>query len=55
MKKNDIDRLNIIIGNMQKEIRKYDNEIRKIDNFIQKEEQEEKEIRQMINFFLIMK
>ena len=50
IKKNDIEKINRLIENMLKDIKKYDNEIRIVDNWIQKEENEGEMLRQMINF-----
>ena len=50
MKKNDIEKINKLIENIKKQIKKYDNEIRTIDKYIQQEEKEGDMLRHLINY-----
>jgi hypothetical protein len=51
-KKNDIQKVNKVISNKQKELLFYNKEIRIIDNMIQKEEEERVILQTMINYFI---
>ena len=50
MKNKDIEKINRLIENIKKLIKKYDNEIRVIDTWIEHEENEGDKLRHMINF-----